>query len=77
MNIHPKTSGAAIGTATGALLTAILQSIHGVHLSGEIYSAITGFLGIVVAWLAPAPVTNVTGNTPSQPVQAPPPPPGV
>lgn len=68
MNVHPKTSGAAVGSALGVLIVAILTSIHGVHLSTELPAAITGFLAIFGAWIAPGapaptvPVTPVTSN---------------
>jgi hypothetical protein len=65
MTIHPKTSGAALGAALGVLIVSVLQSINGVHLSTELPGAITGFLSILGAFLAPAgtpPANQNPGN---------------
>ena len=59
-NIHPKTSGAALGGALGSLIDGILASIHGVHLTAETYAAIPTFLSILGSWLIPSPDTLPT-----------------
>ena len=53
MPIHPKTSGAAVGTALGILIVAVLHSVPGIHLQPEADAAIPSFLGVLAAWLTP------------------------
>lgn len=67
MNIHPKTSGAAVGSSLGVLIVAVLGSIHGVHLTASADGAIPAFLGILGAWLVPA---GDTATTPAAPQRA-------
>ena len=57
LTIHPKTSGAALGTALGILIVAVLDSIHGISLAPELPAAISGFLATLGAFLAPGDVT--------------------
>lgn len=51
--IHPKTSGAALGSALGLLIVSVLGSVHGVHLSDAANAAIPGFLATLGAYVAP------------------------
>ncbi len=72
--IHPKTAGAAIGSALGVLLLAIVQTLHGVHLPQGVTDAIAAFLPIVGAYLAPAPDTPAAAATAPAAVAVVPPP---
>jgi hypothetical protein len=58
MNIHPKTSGAALGSALGILIVSVLGSIHGIHLTAAADAAIPSFLGALWSYLTPAPETT-------------------
>lgn len=62
MSIHPKTSGAAVGSALGVVIDGILHSIHGVHLAPELYGAIPTFLGLVLSWFVPAPALEAVAK---------------
>jgi hypothetical protein len=53
VNIHPKTSAAAIGASLGVVIVGVLESIHGVHLTGELTAAIPALLSSLGSWLAP------------------------
>ena len=66
--IHPKTSGAAVGVALGALIVTILGSIHGVHLTAADNAAIPSFLGIFVSWLVPATTPAPVAPKPPAPI---------
>jgi hypothetical protein len=57
MNIHPKTSGAAVGFALGTVIVSVLASFHSIHLTPEAAGAIPGGLATLGAWLVPGPDT--------------------
>lgn len=65
MTIHPKTGGAALGSALGLVIVGVLGSIHGVHLTDVANGAIPAFLSTLGAFLFPAPEGN--GGTPAGP----------
>lgn len=68
MTIHPKTGGAAIGAALGVLLVAIANAIHGVAIPQGVTDAISAFLPVLGAYLAPAPDTPAAAAPAPAPV---------
>lgn len=62
MTIHPKTSGAALGSSLGIVIVIVLDSIHGVHLAAGADAAIPGFLSTLGAFLFPSPDTGPTAD---------------
>lgn len=65
MTIHPKTGGAALGSALGLVIVGVLGSINGVHLTDVANGAIPAFLSTLGAFLFPAPEGNGTSAGPS------------
>lgn len=68
LSVHPKTGGAAVGVALGSLIVAVLNSIHGVHLTDQAAAAIPSFLSLIGAWIVPAPETPAPPALPAPPV---------
>lgn len=69
--IHPKAGGAALGTAAGVLIVAVLHSA-GVHMAAELPAAITGFLATFGAWLVPGPSSAAVPASPAASTDTPP-----
>jgi hypothetical protein len=61
VTIHPKTSGAALGSALGLVIVLALSSFHGIHLAPGLDAAIPGFLSTLGAFLIPSPDSTSTG----------------
>ena len=70
--IHPKTGAAAVFASLATLIVAILNNLHGVHVSSEVSVALGGLAASLGAYLAPAPeTTSVVVAGPPAPAREP------